>query len=177
MGRKKTKLAYLDDRDIRGLGGVGWKVEGVEDLEQALRDLGVEVQKVLIRAAEAGAEVIRKEAEKRAPGPGVAKKVVKRGKYEAHVDVGPDKEHWYYQFFETGADPHIIPRKKKRAEGKRLAFQGRNGLVRPRMVRHPGMKPRPFLRPAIDEARDEAVRKAGRVFRGAILDVVHKHGE
>ncbi len=176
MGRKKTKLKYLSDQDIRGLGGVGWKVEGVEDLERALRDLGVEVRKVLIRAAEAGAEVIRKEAEKRAPGPGVAKKVTKRGKYEAHVDVGPDKEHWYYQFFETGADPHLIPRKKKRGRTI-LVFEGRKGTVFTEVVRHPGMKPRPFLRPAIDEARDEAVQEAGRVFRDAISDVVRKHGE
>ena len=78
----------------------------VEGLLKALERLGGSPERVLVRATEAAGKVVLTEARRRAPGPHVEMETVEKRKGKVSIDVGPDKGHWYYKFFETGAQPH-----------------------------------------------------------------------
>lgn len=144
------------------------RVEIVGDKELIAKLGGVRaiVGKVLVKAAEAGAQVIENEAERRAPGPHVGTELVEEEttSTRATVAIGPDRDHWYYRFFETGATRHEIDPHRKKA----LAFEaGGEGIVRT-LVNHPGMPAEPFLRPAIDNRKEAASQETGDVFWAAI---------
>lgn len=111
-------------------------------------------QERLRQAMLAAAEVIRIEAARQAPGPHIVAKMKYVGRRRAQALIGPDKAHWYYQFFETGAQPHEISARRVR----RLVFPGRAGIVFVQRVRHTGMAAQPFLRPAADHKLHEAAR-------------------
>lgn len=139
---------------------------GEDDLRQALKELQDAAKKALQEAVKAGAQVVMDEANRNAPGPHVISKVSKRRNDYAEVEIGPDKDHWYYQFFETGATAHEIPKKKSAGL---LHFTGSGGDdVFTGKANHPGMPAKPFLRPAIDEHGDEARERAGAVLREVI---------
>ncbi len=93
------------------------KMEGLDELRAQLLARAESVRSVAVRAAEAGAGVIRAAAEAKAPrrgGIGTRTAVLSR-KGQVRVDIGPDKEHWHFMFFELGADPHEIkPRLRKK---------------------------------------------------------------
>lgn len=146
---------------------VNLKITGERDLKRKLDELGAKARGALLKAAQAGGEVIQADANGSAPGPHV---VVGNGKVEggrAEVSIGPDKEHWYYQFFETGASEHEIKGSRKR-KGKAIAFEGDDGLVVTGSVDHPGIEAKPFLRPAIDRRKEQARDRAGKVFKEEI---------
>jgi hypothetical protein len=126
-----------------------------EELETAQK------QERLREAMLASAEVIRAEAASKAPGPHIVVKLKYVGNRRSQALIGPDKKRWYYQFAETGAQPHEI----KPKQARRLAFVGQSGKVFARRVRHTGMAARPFLRPAADSKLDEAAREFGRIMR------------
>ncbi|MCP4897613.1 MAG: hypothetical protein GY906_11630 [bacterium] len=66
---------------------------------------------------------------------------------EARIVAGNSRgKGWYAHFVEFGTDPHIVRKSKK-------------GLGRLRHRVHPGAAPQPFLRPAFDEKKDEALRR------------------
>lgn len=139
-------------------------IAGDEELKAKLKRMGQAVVHINRDAALAAANVIENAAEPNAPGPHVEIELVKADENRAEVNIGPDKEHWYYQFFETGATQHEITPHAKRV----LAFEGRHGLVITKKVKHPGIPAKPFLRPAMQNQQDEARETAGRVFRQAI---------
>lgn len=146
MGRGATRFALLGDKE----------------LHEKLSRLGDRVRAANDRAARAAEAPILAEALSGAPGPHVMALQSKRASTEdqAVVDIGPTKEKWFYQFFETGAMGHVIKAKK----GKVLAFEGRKGLVVIGAVQHPGMKKKPFLKKAMTDNRDLATKIAGDVF-------------
>lgn len=146
-------------------GGVTVKLEGDKELKRKLDLLGRRARAALLKAAEAGADVVETAAEQRAPGPHIAIGNQKVEGGRAEVDIGPDKEHWHYQFFETGATAHEI-------SGSPLVFEGEQGLIVTKRVNHPGMPAEPFLRPAIDGKREEAKDAAGEVFKAEIDKLV-----
>jgi hypothetical protein len=74
------------------------------------------------------------------------------------VKIGPDKDHWYGRFLETGAGAHIITA----TEGKLLRFYQGGAVVYAKTVHHPGTPAVPFLRPARDNKAGEALRIFGR---------------
>jgi hypothetical protein len=116
-----------------------------------------------IRAATlAAAKVIEDEANTKAPGPHVTTKLKYVSNRGSRALIGPDKKHWFYQFFETGTQPHEVSPRRKRA----LKFQGVSGAAFARSVSVSGMAARPFLRPAADSKIDEA----GRVFDKVLRD-------
>jgi HK97 gp10 family phage protein len=141
------------------VGTVACRIEGGEELlarlkrlEQAARGAALEA------AAMAGAEVIRAEANRRAPGPHVELEASKITDTGAEIAIGPDGEHWYYQFFELGAGRHTIGPHSKKA----IRFPGAEGQEMVRFgVTHPGMAARPFLRPALDGQKGAAVEAVG----------------
>jgi HK97 gp10 family phage protein len=142
------------------------KIEGDKELLEAFRRLKIDVAAVLEKAALAGAEEIRAAAQSKAPGPHIEIEIdEKQSTANRRVAaIGPDKEHWFYQFFETGAGGHEIDGKTKKA----LAFEGREGAIVRRVVKHPGIAAAPFMRPAFDSRKDTAVARAGEVLKKAI---------
>lgn len=146
------------------------EIQGIEDFEKKLVAMRKEISAMLEEAAQAGAEVIAERANNLAPGPNIITDVTAKTWTHADVDIGPDKEHWYYRFFETGAQPHEITNRKTGG----LQFMGQAGEMIVRVAAsHQGMGAKPFLRPAIDEKKDEAEEATGRKF----LEVINKHIE
>lgn len=146
-------------------GTVTVRLEGGEELLAKLRALDLNVKEELRDAGLAAAERIRATAEGMAPGPHIRLRVARQTATMVALEIGPDKEHWYYKFFETGARPHEI------VGDPTLSFEGHSGRVVTRRVRHPGMAASPFLRPAMDAeeggARDEfGSRLRARIERG-----------
>jgi HK97 gp10 family phage protein len=138
------------------------ELEGDKELLAKLALLGISTQMVLEAAVAAAAELVRDGARTMAPGPHVELEVTRSSAERAEALVGPDKEHWHYRFFETGAGPHAIVGRPL------LWFDGENGLVRVPAVDHPGMAAKPFLRPAFDEKQEEAVGEMGQVWKAAV---------
>ena len=140
------------------------KIEGDEELLLKLRALGAGVEQILETAVLAGAEIVKDQANRLARGPHIETEITEKSRTKAIAEIGPDKEHWYYRFFETGAGPHEIS--PKSAGG--LAFAGREGDIVLQRVSHTGMAANPFLRPAMDEKKDSAVDATGAEFKREI---------
>ena len=150
------------------MGSKGIQLKGFVELDRKLAELIANTEGALEAAAEIGAGVIEELAESRAPGPHIEKEKAGKGNSKTRVnfEIGPDKEHFYYTFFERGTAPHTIRGKPI------LAFEGSNDVVFVRVVQHPGMGARPFLRPAFDEGKDETIEKVGKAMKNAIMKVV-----
>lgn len=118
------------------------KLEGGESLARQLRALGAAAEAILGAATEAGAELVREEADRLAPEPVIQQEIARQTRTRAQVDVGIAAVKWYLKFFETGARGHTIPGP--------LAFTGAEGEIVIGAADHPGMSERPFLRPAFD---------------------------
>ena len=140
-----------------------FEIQGDKALMRELQRIVTSTEAVLGLAAEVGARVIDEAADAKAPGPHIETEVTERTRTRATRDIGPDQEHWYYSLLERGVRPHTI------RGNPRLAFEGREGTVFPREVQHPGFAARPFLRPAYDEQRDDAVKRVGEALKGAIM--------
>jgi len=146
------------------------ELEGLDDLERKLVAIRKEVGAILEQAAQAGADVVAREANSLAPGPNIKTEVVAKTWTHADINIGPDRDHWYYMFFETGAQAHEITPRKTGG----LKFPGREGEMVVRVfASHQGMGAVPFLRPAMDAKRDEAEDATGREF----LKVIQKYYE
>ena len=143
-------------------GKVRVELIGDAELRDKLHRMGDNVRQANSKAARAGEVPIQEQANVGAPGPHILALQSKRESTEALavVDIGPDKEHWFYQFFETGAIAHTIKAKNAKA----LAFEGRNGLVVTQSVQHPGMKKKPFLKKSMTDNIDLVQELAGKVF-------------
>lgn len=140
-------------------------IEGREELKAKFDRLGKAARgPALERAVLKGAEPIRDEANRRAPGPHIEAEISESSDLAAEVAIGPDKDHWYYRFFETGAGRHGIGPSK----GKAIRFPGSDGETVRFGVDHPGMTAAPFLRPALDGRKDEATREVGEELRRGI---------
>jgi len=115
-------------------------LEGADELNEALRRLSDRASGELLRqAADAGAEVIRAEAERIAPrdtgvlASNIEDRAIRRQMIgRAQIDIGPTREAWYARFVEIGTSR---------------------------------MQAKPFLRPAFDAKKDEAVRAVRAVLR------------
>lgn len=125
------------------------KITGFRELNRKLKQLPIKIeQKVLGRAALAGAAVVRKDARRRAPKKtGLLRKSIvsrkKRGKYFGEVlyQIGPTVSAFYGQFIESG---FVATGPKKRG----LTFRESRGRAKLRNKHYPA---KPFLRPAFDE--------------------------
>ena len=144
-------------------------IKGDKELLDKIAKMGTQISGVIEDAALTGAEEFKERANNLAPGPHIETDTVKKTKTFAEVEIGPDEEHWYYRFFETGTAPHEFP--PDQAGG--LELMGIGELIVRMIVHHPGMPAQPFLRPAFDEKRKDAGNKTGDRF----LEVINKHVE
>lgn len=148
-------------------GEIRVRLEGDEALLRKLRELGIKVSDVLEQAVDAAAEIVQAGAIGLAPGPAIERDTTMKRATRVEVEVGPDREHWYYRFAETGAAVHGIAPKT----AKVVLFYGDAGETFRARVTHPGIPATPFLRPAMDSRSDEAQREMGDEWKRAIRSV------
>lgn len=119
------------------------RITGAGELTRRLNVLGEKAKEVVEPAAMAGAEVIRKAASEKAPRDTgfLAEHIVAEVKdvqpLKATIQVGPDKDAYYGLFVELG---HALVRGSTKATRKVIG----------------NVPPHPFLRPALDENKQEA---------------------
>ena len=129
------------------------EVKGLIELQRALQELPVRVEKNVMRGAmNASGQVFRKEARSQVPvKSGDLRNSIrvsvrtsnKTGVIDGTVKAG-DKKAFYAHMVEFGTQRHIIKARK----GGMLNIRGR--LVA--KVAHPGARAKPFMRPAFDRA-------------------------
>lgn len=172
-------------------------IVGGRQLAEFLRQLPVKLEKNIMRAAmRAGAAVIRGEARELVPVEmGDLRKSIrvstssKGGTVKASVKAG-DKRAFYAHMVEYGTKPHLIKvheedrpinykLTRRRGVLTRVSMRtiNRRGLVIGnnfvgQQVDHPGARPSPFMRPALDNASDRAIQ----AFGGKIRERLTKEG-
>ena len=117
---------------------VSTTLKGGDELLRKLKGLGVDATKVSDDATREAMGVAHGKIEADAPGPGIVMEPDKSPAPGVAVYVvGPDKDHWYYQFFETGVSAFEINMVKRRT--KRTATEKKTGkAMRGRKVRSEG---------------------------------------
>ncbi len=124
-------------------------------------------------AARAAAKVIAEDAKARSISSEVSEAIkvktsAKGGRIVGRVQVVGDGA-YLGPWLEFGTAPHFISVDESQREGRsvgrinRLAKQGTlaiNGKPIGKTVHHPGTKPKPFLRPALDHNQQEAIAAA-----------------
>lgn len=119
------------------------RLTGQDEIVRRLNMLGEAAKEVVEPAAMAGAEVIRRAASEKAPRDTgqLAESIIAEVKdvqpLKATIQVGPDKKHFYGLFVEMG---HALVRGSRKATKK--------------VIGH--VPPHPFLRPALDENKQQA---------------------
>lgn len=142
-------------------------IEGLAELNRALRELPKRVaRKLLRRATKDGATVIKIEAQRTLAGAAKSISVESlKAVQEKHIkttstfsiwNVGAIQDRFWLNILETGAKPHIIPGERN---GK--TFQ----------IKHPGFSPKPWLRPAFDANKAAALGVIGKeLWKGIKLE-------
>lgn len=147
------------------------KIKGLRELQDFLTKLPVKMEQNVLRGGmRAGANVVKTEARRLAPvKTGKLRDGIKvstsarRGRVSAKVKL-TGKHAYLGRWLEFGTAAHQI-----KARGKGLFFGG----LFARSVDHPGIKPRPFLRPALDGRAAEAVLAVGQHIKRRLAT---KHG-
>ena len=149
-------------------------VTGLKELAQFLDELPEKMQKNVMRGSlRAGMKVVQEEAKS------TSAFADKTGQLRAGLKIGTKSRggtvtaslsakgaHGYIaRFIEYGVKPHVISAK----DGGALAFGG--GMFQ--SVKHPGLKPHPFMRPALDSQAQNAVVAAAEYMKDRLAT---KHG-
>jgi hypothetical protein len=121
----------------------------LQTIEKGLQD------KIIHDALHAGAEIVKREAEANS----VFEILIDVERFQAKI--GPDKEHWYANIIEHGAKKHIIKIVRKKALSNSKEILGSE-------IRHPGIKKKPFLRPALDNNLARIEQEMGKVIAKAL---------
>lgn len=137
------------------------KVRGRAALREYMAQLAVDIdEKLLPGAARAGGEIIAAEAKLRCESSVVAAAIEVKvrksgGRVVARIGIETGSRMSLGTWLEYGTDPHKIT-----ARGKTLSIAGRPVG---KSVLHPGARPFPFLRPALD-MRDRDAFAAAQAF-------------
>ncbi len=140
------------------------KVKGLADLNKFLQQLPAKVEQSVLRGAlRAGANVVMAEAKANVPvDSGQLRDGLKvstssrRGRVTAKVKA-TGKHAFIAPWLEYGTAAHKITAKK----GKGLFFGG----LFVKGVQHPGSRPKPFMRPALDGRAQDAVVAAAQYMK------------
>lgn len=146
------------------------KVTGLREMNSALKKLDAKVANKISRAGIAeAAKVMRKEMRERAPrDSGNLRKNIKyklrRFQRRGFTGtVGVTRKAFYAGFIEYGSSPHRLPAEKigrgrgKRKNNAKISFDG--GVFSG--ANHPGISPKPFLRPAFEAKKEAAIKSIG----------------
>jgi hypothetical protein len=167
------------------------RVRGRAEVSRYLRDLPADLTKVLRGAGRAGGDVIAEEAKLRSRSDYVSERIITNSRIEAdHIRVTVTVEAGFARsvaiWMEYGTSPHFITVDDQVRQGQTArrinragdaAFKATlviNGKPVGSTVYHPGARPYPFLRPAIDSKGTDAVSAAqahinSRISAGAVL--------
>lgn len=162
----------------------GVRIEGLAELMRALAELPPALERTATTSALlAGAEVIRARAAELAPvgtqrpkrtrnilSRNLLRKIVQKrpGYLQAAIYNAKGAPHAHLVEFGTQARPELIVPTRRRvlADGS-VIFGAR--------VRHRGTRPRPFLRPAVDEKTGEALTRVGQALGSAITSLAARY--
>lgn len=149
---------------------INMKVKGMEQLNAAMKAIPNKIQVNIARGAlRKGLQVVEKEMRARAPvepGPygGALRDSIRigtsafRGRVVGYVRAGGKRKGrkyvYYAHFIEWGTSPHRITSEKGMPVG-------RGGAV-VHEVHHPGIRPHPFARPALDLRYRDAIAAAAK---------------
>jgi HK97 gp10 family phage protein len=165
-----ARRVFYAKKDAKMAKGFRAEIKGDKEFYAKLQSMANQMSAVLDEASQAGADVVKDQANRLAPGPNIETDLARRTRYLAEQEIGPDDEFWYYRFFESGAQPHEITPSSQGG----LEFKGLDGeLIVRVVVDHQGMAAKPFLRPAFDEKKSQAEEATGKKF----LEVINKHVE
>jgi HK97 gp10 family phage protein len=148
-------------------------VKGLAELSKFLDALPVKIEKNIMRSAlRQGAKVIQQQAIANVPvQSGELRKSLKIGTRVrgGTVTAAVKTKVFYAKFVEFGTKAHFITARKKGW----LSFGG----IFAKSVQHPGSRPRPFLRPALDAMAGAAVIAVGEQIKKRLtkegLDTAH----
>lgn len=148
-----------------------FEIKGGAELEAALRDLPVKLEKNVLRGAlRAGAKTFLDEAKLRVPVQSgklrdslrISTRVL-QGKVMATVTAGGGRSAVFYaHFVEHGTAPHVIIAGGGTKAGKVLAAGAR---ILGAKVDHPGAVAKPFMRPAFDTKAQTALDQVAQYIR------------
>jgi HK97 gp10 family phage protein len=165
------------------------KISGLADLKKVLDELPAKIEKNVMRGAlRAGGNVIADEARRIAPEAPPTMDGVKRGArigelrrsirvtlrmrgksgwINAQIKAG-NKVAWYAQMVEFGTARHWIKPKNR----KSLFFAG----IAREVIDHPGARPKPFMRPALDTKAQAAIEAMADYIRKRLPRELKKQG-
>ena len=148
------------------------KVEGLAELDKALKQFSVELADDIVRVGlRTAAGVIRKRAREAAPiKTGALRQSIrvqtKLNKQNGSIVANIYTTKFYANMIEYGTKAHkIVPRK-----AEALSFDGGEWGE----VNHPGIRPRAFMRKALDTADKEALERFAAYLRKRIPKEVEK---
>ena len=147
-------------------------VRGLSDLNKLLQELPVKIERNILRGAlRAGAKVIQAEAKANVPVKnGILRESIRvtgriRGRIvTASIKAGgktKSGDAWYARFVEFGTAAHLI-------QGKSGGWLSFGGLFT-KSVQHPGAKPSPFMRPALDAKSQDAILAVGNYIKKRLM--------
>ena len=139
------------------------EVRGDKELIAKLKRMNVNISDVLEDAVKAGATMVERDADRMAPGPFIDQATVVKTDTKVQINVGPDKEHWYYRFWEFGTQAHG----PKRRQAMQIWYGGQVVAFTKGQV--PGVAAQPFLRPAYETNKQQAEMKIGDAIRIVVL--------
>lgn len=147
------------------------RVKGLSELNAALQTLPAKIEANVLRSAmRAGANVIKDEAR--------ANVSVASGKLRAGLKVSTSSRRGKVtaKVKATGEHAHVAPWLEFGTAAHHIVSKGKGlniGGVVVRSVDHPGISPRPFLRPALDSKAQQAVVAVGNAIKKRLAT---KHG-
>jgi hypothetical protein len=171
------------------------KVTGLVDVQRFIRELPAQLERKVLRGAlRAAADVVAEEARMRCASREVAGAIKvttgSTGKRIVAEVIVKGKAAYIAPWLEYGTDPHFISVDQSQRDGRTIARINRqrrdagdkegslviNGNFVGETVFHPGARPHPFMRPALDTKEGEAVAAAqayinARVSRAGIVGV------
>jgi len=148
-----------------------FQINGLKELNKALQELPARIERnVMAGAIAAGTRVVLAETKAKAPDAKIKTRLTSKQKKgrpgeiirEIYIKEKEPYDAFYAKFFEFGTasyytgkgrtvgGPYQIPKKR----GHFVV----NGQIIKGSFMHPGIKPQPFLRPALDLKSEEAIR-------------------
>jgi len=178
------------------------RIDGLSDLYKLMQELPGKVEGNIVRGAlRAGQTVIMNAIRENAPKDSgdlrdsirirFRPKSQKKGYVRMHVVVG-NKKAWYSHLIEYGTasfyegkgksvrKPYIIRAKDSSGAELGTGLKRRAlkiGATMVDQVMHPGIKPKPFVRPAYDESQDAALKAVAAYMRNRIPKEFKKAGK
>lgn len=154
------------------------QISGLKELNAKLKKMASrDANRITRRGISKMAQIIRKEMRAQAPREtgdlrkNIAYKIFRDSRGCFRGKVGPRPKAFYARFIEFGTAAHMIPRKDTKGRPQKKLKIGNRVLT---SVTHPGIRPKPFLRPAFEASKRRAVDEAGKLMWALIEQVAKR---